>query len=218
MKLFRLDSPIMVFLSAVADLVLLNLLWLLCCIPVVTIGASTTAMYHVLRHMQADELDSVFRDFFRCFRADFKQSTLVFLVLLIPISAIAANFLLIFNPDNTANIPTYLRAIWMVSALLVSFICSFAFPTMAYFEDTLLKTLRNASILAIANLPRTVLISALNLSPLILFLTATNFFLRSAIFWLLIGGALVAYLNMRIVAPVFRKLLPKTEEAQPEAE
>ena len=89
---------------------------------------------------------------------------------------------------------------------------------MAYFEDTLLKTLRNASILAIANLPRTVLISALNLSPLILFLTATNFFLRSAIFWLLIGGALVAYLNMRIVAPVFRKLLPKAEEAQPEVE
>lgn len=63
MKLLDPDSPIMSFLARVADLVILNVLWLLCCLPVVTAGASTTAMYHVVRHLQEESISSVTRDF-----------------------------------------------------------------------------------------------------------------------------------------------------------
>ena len=65
MKLFNPDSRIMIFLSRVADLVILNILWLVCCIPVVTIGASTTAMYHVIRHWQKDTVSDHVRAFIR---------------------------------------------------------------------------------------------------------------------------------------------------------
>lgn len=212
MKLFNPDSRIMIFLSRVADLVILNILWLVCCIPVVTIGASTTAMYHVIRHWQKDSVSSIMRDFFQSFKEDFKQATPVYLILLIPTVAVVMNAMLIFNPENSAAVPSYLLVIWFISALILLFISSFVYPVMAFFADTLFKTLRNAMVLALANLPRTILISILNLLPVILLFVNLSFFLQSSIFWLLIGGALVAYLNMSILKPVFKKLVPSEFE------
>ena len=212
MKLFNPDSRIMIFLSRVADLVILNILWLVCCVPVVTIGASTTAMYHVIRHWQKDSVSSVVRDFFQSFKDDFKQATPVYLILLIPTVAVVMNAMLIFNPDNSAAVPSYLLVIWFISALILLFISSFVYPVMAFFADSIFKTLRNAMVLALANLPRTILISILNLLPVILLFVNLSFFLQSSIFWLLIGGALVAYLNMSILKPVFKKLVPSEFE------
>ena len=212
MKLFNPDSRIMIFLSRVADLVILNILWLVCCIPVVTIGASTTAMYHVIRHWQKDSVSSIVRDFFQSFKEDFKQATPVYLILLIPTVAVVMNAMLIFNPENSAAVPSYLLVIWFISALILLFISSFVYPVMAFFADSIFKTLRNAMVLALANLPRTILISVLNLLPVILLFVNLSFFLQSSIFWLLIGGALVAYLNMSILKPVFKKLVPSEFE------
>ena len=212
MKLFNPDSRIMIFLSRVADLVILNILWLVCCIPVVTIGASTTAMYHVIRHWQKDSVSSIMRDFCQSFKEDFKQATPVYLILLIPTVAVVMNAMLIFNPENSAAVPSYLLVIWFISALILLFISSFVYPVMAFFADSIFKTLRNAMVLALANLPRTILISVLNLLPVILLFVNLSFFLQSSIFWLLIGGALVAYLNMSILKPVFKKLVPSEFE------
>ena len=212
MKLFNPDSRIMIFLSRVADLVILNILWLVCCVPVVTIGASTTAMYHVIRHWQKDSVSSIMRDFFQSFKEDFKQATPVYLILLIPTVAVVINAMLIFNPENSAAVPSYLLVIWFISALILLFISSFVYPVMAFFADSIFKTLRNAMVLALAHLPRTILISVLNLLPVILLFVNLSFFLQSSIFWLLIGGALVAYLNMSILKPVFKKLVPSEFE------
>ena len=212
MKLFNYDSPFWSFMSRLADLIILNLLWIVFCIPVVTIGASTTAMYHVIRHWQKDSVSSIMRDFFQSFKDDFKQATPVYLILLIPTVAVVMNAMLIFNPDNSAAVPFYLLVIWFISALILLFISSFVYPVMAFFADSIFKTLRNAMVLALAHLPRTILISVLNLLPVILLFVNLSFFLQSSIFWLLIGGALVAYLNMSILKPVFKKLVPSEFE------
>ena len=206
MKLFDPDSPIMSFLARVADLVILNVLWLLCCLPVVTAGASTTAMYHVVRHLQEESISSVTRDFFRSFKSDFRQATPVYLLLLIPTAAVVMNAW-ILSAQSSDVVPVYVRAIWMVSALMLTFVLSFVYPVMAYFDDTVWKTLRTAAVLAVAKLPRTVLISAINLLPIIMLFVSLPFFLRSSIFWLLIGGSLTAYLNMLILRPVFKKII-----------
>ena len=206
MKLLDPDSPIMSFLARVADLVILNVLWLLCCLPVVTAGASTTAMCHVVRHLQEESISSVTRDFFRSFKSDFRQATPVYLLLLIPTAAVVMNAW-ILSAQSSDVVPVYVRAIWMVSALMLTFVVSFVYPVMAYFDDTVWKTLRTAAVLAVAKLPRTVLISAINLLPIIMLFVSLPFFLRSSIFWLLIGGSLTAYLNMLILRPVFKKII-----------
>ena len=212
MKLFDNDSPIMSFLARVADLVILNVLWLLCCLPVVTAGASTTAMYHVVRHLQEESISSVTRDFFRSFKSDFRQATPVYLLLLIPTAAVVMNAW-ILSAQSSDVVPVYVRAIWMVSALMLTFVVSFVYPVMAYFDDTVWKTLRTAAVLAVAKLPRTVLISAINLLPIIMLFVSLPFFLRSSIFWLLIGGSLTAYLNMLILRPVFKKIIDERPDA-----
>lgn len=66
----------------------MNLIWLVCCIPIVTIGPSTTAMYCVARDIAKGEWPGIFKTFFKAFKENFKQSLLVFLVLLIPICLI----------------------------------------------------------------------------------------------------------------------------------
>lgn len=212
MKLLDPDSPIMSFLARVADLVILNVLWLLCCLPVVTAGASTTAMYHVVRHLQEESISSVTRDFFRSFKSDFRQATPVYLLLLIPTAAVVMNAW-ILSAQSSDIVPVYVRAIWMVSALMLTFVVSFVYPVMAYFDDTVWKTLRTAAVLAVAKLPRTVLISAINLLPIIMLFVSLPFFLRSSIFWLLIGGSLTAYLNMLILRPVFKKIIDERPDA-----
>ena len=216
MKLFNPDSPLMSFLTRLADLVILNLLWLVCCVPVVTIGASTTAMYHVLRHLQDGGVTSITRDFFQSFKSDFKQATLVYLVLLIPTVAVVMNAW-ILSGQSSDVVPVYVRAIWMVSVLLLTFVVSFVYPVMAYFDDTVWKTLRTAAVLAVAKLPRTILISILNLLPIIVMFVSFAFFLQSSIFWLLIGGSLIGYLNMLILKPVFKKLIPESDADASEA-
>ena len=84
MKFFNYDSPFWSFMSRVADLVILNLLWLLFCIPVFTIGASTAAMYRVTLNMVRGEGGGVIRSFWASFKLNFKQGVLLFLILLIP--------------------------------------------------------------------------------------------------------------------------------------
>ena len=163
-------------------------------------------MYHVVRHLQEESISSVTRDFFRSFKSDFRQATPVYLLLLIRTAAVVMNAW-ILSAQSSDVVPVYVRAIWMVSALMLTFVVSFVYPVMAYFDDTVWKTLRTAAVLAVAKLPRTVLISAINLLPIIMLFVSLPFFLRSSIFWLLIGCSLTAYLNMLILRPVFKKII-----------
>ena len=92
MKLFNYDSPFWSFMSRLADLIILNLLWIVFCIPVVTIGASTTAMYRVTLNMVRGEGSGVVRMFWDAFRLNLKQAVLIFLILLIPVLLVVYEF------------------------------------------------------------------------------------------------------------------------------
>ena len=72
---FNYDNPVWRFIGKLGDLVLLNLLWLVCCIPVFTAGAATTAVYYVTLKLVRDEDDSTIKSFFRSFIQNFKQAT-----------------------------------------------------------------------------------------------------------------------------------------------
>ena len=80
--LFNYDNPVWRFIGKLGDLILLNILWIICSIPVFTIGASTTAVYYVTLKLARDEDDSTIRSFFRSFKNNFKQATAIWLILL----------------------------------------------------------------------------------------------------------------------------------------
>ena len=81
-RFFNMDNKFFVFMGRVADLILLNILCILCCIPIVTAGASITALYYVTLKMARDEESYIIRSFFRSFKQNFKQSTLIWILML----------------------------------------------------------------------------------------------------------------------------------------
>ena len=87
-RLFNPDSPIMQFLTRVADLVILNVLWLLFSLPVITLGASTTALYRSLLTLIDGGGTSTVLLFWNAFRSEFKTATLLFLILLLPFAVV----------------------------------------------------------------------------------------------------------------------------------
>lgn len=210
-KLFRYDSPFIKWVNRMGWLVILNILWLICCLPVVTIGASTAAMYRIAMGLAQKRDDvNVVGDFFRAFRANFKQGTLAWLILLIPTLLIVLNLSLLLSGDLGYGMASYILCLIPVPPLL--FISAYVFAYVATFEDKPLRTILNSAIISISNLPRTLLMVMLNILPLVVYLMATEVFLRLLFVWLLFAFALIAYLNSKLILIAFRPYLPQAEE------
>ncbi len=203
MKFFNYDSPFWSFMTRIADLVILNLMWLIFCIPVFTIGASTAAMYRVTLNLVRGEGGGVVRSFWDAFKRNFKQGVLLFLILLIPTLLVIYELWMYLSGAVTQSL--WMGVVFCFPALLVSLISAYVYPLLAQFDNTIKNTIKNACLLSIGNLPYSVVMAALNLAAPALFVFATGFFLKSCIFWILIGGALVAMLNSYLLRKIFKK-------------
>lgn len=117
---FNMDSPVMRFLSRLCDLMILNILCLICCIPIVTIGASITALYSVTLKMVKGEDSYIAKGFFKGFRQNFKISTIIWLILLV------IGALLAFDFRATNMLPAAFQnvfRVWSVHLLHFIFCC-----------------------------------------------------------------------------------------------
>ncbi len=204
MNIFNPDSKWIQFFQFLGDLMILNFCFLVCCLPVITVGAACTAMYTVTLQEAQGHSGSMFRRFFLAFRTNFGSSTLLWLVLL-PLGGILAyNYLfLAVNPALDASV---FRGLLIVLTIVYAMITAYAFPLQARFENTLMGTLRNSLAIAIGNLPQTALILLLNLLPLLLLLLSEELFMRLAIFLVLIYFAGSAQLNSLMLSRIFRRI------------
>ena len=133
-KLFNLDSPILKVLGTLADMCLLNIMTLLGCLPIVTMGASLTAMHYVMLKMVRNEEGYVWKDFWKSFKENFRQGTCIGLILLA--------FLVFFLIDCyifkglVENISLPLLAVAGAFALFLYMIYLYAFPLLSHFHNT----------------------------------------------------------------------------------
>ena len=74
-SLFNLDNPIWRFMGKLVDVFILTLLWAVCCIPIITIGPASTAVYYVTLKLVRDEESYTVRSFFKSFKENFKQGS-----------------------------------------------------------------------------------------------------------------------------------------------
>lgn len=181
---------------------LLNLYFLLCCIPIVTIGPACTALYTVTLQEAEDISGSFTQRFFQAFRSNLSKALPLGLVLLLMGAVLGYNYLFL-TANPTLDAPVF-RGLLVALSLIYSMVVAFAFPLQAKFENTLLQTLRNALALAISNLPKTILMVVLNLLPLLVLLLSEALFLRLSIFLVLIYFAVAAQLNSLMLAGIFR--------------
>lgn len=204
-NLFHYENPFIQFLVRVGDLMILNALFILCSLPVVTLGASLTAMHRVTQNMLFEQEEPIIKSFFRAFRQNFKQSTLAWLVELVVIVSLVCDVLLVMAYFD-GGLAKAMYILVAVLAILVAGVFSYLMPLIARYENGMRQQVYNAVVLAIIKLPKTVLLMLLNLLPVILLLISVPVFVQTLIFWVIIGFAFVSFLTSSILKPVFQEL------------
>lgn len=203
-KIFSLDSPYVHAMERVADFFILNILTIICSIPLFTLGAAVTAHHKVMQDFVLDSEQPVGKTYFRAFAENFKQATVLWLITALAIGLIALDvFLIYIYMDGLAQILYVLLAVIGVVAFGTA---AYAFPLIARYENTLKAHLRNSMILAVGNLPRTVLMLLVYAIPLLMALLSLAFFLNTLMIWATFGISLIIYLQARIIRPVFLML------------
>lgn len=204
-NLFNLDNPIMQFLTRVGDLILLNVLFLVCCLPVVTAGASMAALTKVTQDMAYETDYGIVKTFLRAFKTNFKQATIVWLVELAVIVSLVCDLLLIMTYFE-GTFAAVMYVLLAVLAVLVVSVTAYIIPLLVRYENTLKQHLSNAIVLAIIKLPKTIGLVLLNLLPLLVLLLSVQVFIQTLIFWVIIGFGFVNYIESSMLKSVFKEL------------
>lgn len=217
MRLFNPDGALMGALGKLSDVVICNILFCLVCLPVVTIGASATALYSVMQDLIDDKLDEmVLRAFWNAFRRNLRQATALWLLCL------AFLVFLFFFYQVVVLLGGTLGRVYLVSfyILLFVFLTGFLylFPLQARFQNKVRHTLRNAWLTALLALPWTLLVLLLDGAALYVSFFMNPLALQAAIFiWCAAGFGVVALLNSYIFRRVFAKIAPGLYAPVPDA-
>lgn len=211
MKLFDLNSPLMRGLAKVWDLIALNFLFMLCCLPVVTIGASVTALFSVELKLVRNEEGSIVKAFFQAFASNFKKSTAVHLLFLIIAFILLADFLFVFYSVADQGPVTYLLlGASGFLALITAMTMQYIYPLLAMFENSVSHTIQTALVLSVRHLPITLALMVLSFAPVLIMLIPNENVIGFAYLMLLIGFSSLALLQSYFLRKVFDQNTPQT--------
>ena len=206
-KIFHWDSPLMRFMMLITNLICLNVLWLLCCLPVVTAGAATAAMYSVLFLHITKQDDGVLKPYFKAFKENFKSVTPAWILhLLIGIALGAEAFYLSQGSE------LWLKVIFGILLFLYMGVGAYLYPILARYETTRKQALMNSILLSARHFFTTVCVVILQAVPLVLVLLRPDYFWKSILLWTVGGFSLIAYLCAMMILPVLKKYDPQPAE------
>ena len=205
-KIFDYDGPVMTALGTLADLVFCNILFCLCALPLFTLGASLTALYDCTLHIVAQREESfIAGQFLRAFRRNFKQSTLLWLILLFGIVLLWAYSVIVGSMTGT------LGRMYRVTCLVLIFVfaagAQYVFPLQASYRLPLRGVLKNAWLLALAALPWTLCGLVIPVAAVYLSFFMNPAALNPAVFlWAFAVVAVIAYLQSYFYRRAFRNI------------
>jgi len=200
LNIFEEGSPFQRFLNKVADLLILNLVTLVMCVPIITIGAALTAMHYVLLKMVRGEEGYIVKSFFRSFKREFGQATILWILFVALGALMASNMVLVL--EGTGHYPIWLPSSILVAAVLELIIMIYTFALLSRFDNSVYHTLLNAVTLTFSELPRSLAMAVITLTPAIAFLTTTVLLPLLVLFGLSVPG----YACAMVYDPIFRKI------------
>lgn len=191
------NSPVIAFLNKMTDLILLNILWIICCIPVVTAGAATTAAYYVsITSIRCGD-GYVVKRFFTSFRKNFRQITPVWIGIFISGLILAADMLFWYRLESGFGKTMFI--ISAVVAFLLLIWVLWIFPVFAKLEGRTGELLKNAAAFAIGYFPYTVIV--LIITGAVVYANLVSLVANSIM--LFIGFALSSYIKSFFFYRVF---------------
>lgn len=208
---FDMDNKFFTAMSKVADFCILTIVALICCIPIITIGASLTSLYYVTLKMVRNEESYIVRSFFKAFKQNFRQATIIHLIMLVIAGILGCDMYFSYQMDNAVG--RVLRVSFMVIAIFYLVVLLYVYPILAKFYNSIKNTLRNALFMAILNLPYTVIMLLIAACPILIFFVKSAV-IQSILFMLLVffGLGTIAYYQSFFFVKIFDKYIPNEEE------
>lgn len=199
--LFSMDSKFFAALGKVADLIILNVLFLITSIPIITIGASCTALYSVTLKMVKNEESYIAKSYFKNFISNFKQATLSWLLLG------GGSVFLLLEMRMIMSVGTgYIKyfVYFQVAILLILVMALvFIFPLIAQYENSFKNMLKNAILMPISRLPYAIIIIAITFAPVIILFAIPQSISMILFLSILIGFSGIGYVNSFFLKKMF---------------
>lgn len=203
-SLLNPDNPVMQFITKIVYSVYLNILWFVCCIPVVTAGAATTALYYVTLKMAKNEEGGITKSFFKAFKENFKQSTIVWLILLALGIVLGIDGYVLWHMRFENAFWTVITAIFLVAAAAYLIVVMYIFPLMARFDNTIFAMFKNSLFIGMRFLLCTALVAVIHFAMMFVII---NLFTPAVIF----GEGLCAFLSSYFLANILKLCEVKDE-------
>lgn len=197
MKIFSPDGKLYKFMVRFTDCVKLELLWLLCSLPVITLGASTAAAFSVTLAMVRDEEGKIAADFFKAFKTNLKQGIAMTFITLLCIWAVYLDLQLIHAENGVVFL-----IIAMIAIYVFTFSLLYAYPLIARYENTLINTIRNSFRMSMKYFFRSLLLAVAVAAEIALFIWNGT----TIIIGIIVGPVLVMYTISWVANGIFDKI------------
>lgn len=195
-NLFNLDGPVLQFINKIVYSVYLNILWFICCIPVVTAGASTTALFYVTLKMAKNEEGNITKAFFHSFKDNLKQGTKIWLILLSLGILLGVDGYVLYHMRFENVFWTLCTAVFCVAAAAYAIVLMYIFPLLARFDNTIGAMFKNALFIGIRFLLCTILMAVIYF---VMLLVVVRVFTPAVIFGEGLCALLCSYLLSNIL-------------------
>ena len=204
-NLFNLDGPVLQFINKIVYSVYLNILWFICCIPIVTIGASTTALFYVTLKIAKNEEGSLTKAFFHSFKENLRQGTAIWLILLVVGVVLGIDGYVLYHMRFENVFWTLCTAVFFVAAAAYAVILMYIFPLLARFDNTIGAMFKNSLLIGARFLFCTLLMAVVYF---VMLLVIVRIFTPAVIF----GEGLCALLCSYLLSNILALCQTKTEE------
>ena len=146
-RFFSMDNKFFTFMGKVADLFILNILCLICCIPIVTAGASITAMFYVTMKMVKNEEAYIIKSFFKSFKQNFKQATVINLIMLVLAVILYVDMSIVKQMGQPLG--QIMNIIFLAFSVLYVMVFLYIYPVLAKFYNSTRNTFINAVLMSV---------------------------------------------------------------------
>lgn len=204
-SIFNMDNGFFSAIGKIVDIIILSVVWLILCIPVITIGPATTALYYTTVKVIRRERGYLLREFFRSFKENLKNGVIsgVIITAIIIMLLFNRNFALRLE-DNTGFI---LLSAYNAMLFLIFCITVYLFPVLSRFRMGVKQLFKTSFFMSMKHLPTTLL-----LVVIVAFFGLGTYILPIAVF---ISPAICFLLCSFLLERVFKKYMPeKTEDAE----
>ena len=172
MGVYNVENKFWQWFNKMADVFMISLCWMMCCIPIITIGASNTACIKIVMEISTGSEGSIFKDFFKEFKRCFVKATLMWIMQIAILFAayLSVNSCLYLALDMGSKVGWFMLPITGMISLLLILVFLYTWPLVAYVDESNLKIIELASKAMMGQLILSIAMIAIFIASIFVFL------------------------------------------------